>query len=176
MTHLFVLRAFLPDAIGDTHCGALAPLRDLLREELDRLFIKLRFPRYAIAPRDVETPSLRSTIERVLHEAALARGVPAEPPTEPIVLRGSFDPNGVHEIAERLGSAELATPAPWAALARLLPAETSAFARYQSSLIDVLDRLADADSGEFIEELQQRDDSALDAELDAVLAALRETA
>ncbi|HEY6326987.1 MAG TPA: hypothetical protein VIW73_10810 [Candidatus Cybelea sp.] len=175
VTHLFVVRAFLPDAIGDTHC-ALTPLRDLLREELDRLFIKLRLPRYAIAPRDIETPSLRSTIERVLHEAALARGVPAEPPTESIVLRGSFDTGPVHELAERLGSAELATATPWAGLARLLPNEASAFARYRSGLADVLDRLSDADSGEFIEELQQRNDAALDAELGALLAAQHETA
>ncbi len=175
VTHLFVLRAFLPDAVGETHCSALAPMRDLLREELDRLFIKLRLPRYAIAPRDVETPSLRSTVEHVLHEAALARGVPAEPPTDPIVLRGSFDPETMHELAERLSSAELATAAPWAALARLLPNETSAFARYQGGLIDVFDRLADADPGEFIEELQQREDAALDAALDAILAALHET-
>ncbi|HVR47710.1 MAG TPA: hypothetical protein VMT95_13855 [Candidatus Binatia bacterium] len=176
VTHLFVVRAFLPEAIGDTHCGALAPLRDLLREELDRLFIKLRLPRYAIAPRDVETPSLRSTIERVLHEAALARGVPADPPTESIALRGSFDSTPLHELAERLGSAELATAAPWAGLARLLPNETSAFARYRSGLVDVVDRLADADSSDFIEELQQRDVAALDAELDAMLSALHETA
>ncbi len=176
MTHLFALRAFLPDAIGDTHCGTLAPLRELLREELDRLFIKLRLPRYSIAPRDVETPSLRSTIERVLHEAARSRGVPAEPPTESAELRGSFDPDALHELADRLGAAELATAPPWAALARLLPNETSEFARYQSGLIDVLDRLADADSGEFMQELQQRDDDALDAALDAMFATLPETA
>ena len=176
VAHLFVVRAFLPDALGDTHCGALAPMRDLLREELDRLFIKLRLPRYAIAPRDIETPSLRATIERALHEAALARGVPAEPPTESIALRGRFDSATLHELAERLGSAELATATPWAALTRLLPNETSAFARYRGALADVLDRLADADSGEFIEELQQRSDAALDAELDAMLAALHETA
>ncbi len=176
VTHLFALRAFLPDAIGDTHCGTLAPLRELLREELDRLFIKLRLPRYSIAPRDVETPSLRSTIERVLHEAALARGVPAEPPTESAALRGSFDPDALHELADRLGAAELATAPPWAALARLFPNETSEFARYQSGLIDVLDRLADADSGEFMQELQQRDDDALDAALDAMFATLPQTA
>jgi uncharacterized repeat protein (TIGR01451 family) len=176
VTQLFVLRAFLPDAIGDTHCGALAPMRDLLREELDRLFIKLRLPRYTIAPRDLETPSLRSTIERALHETALARGVPADPPIESIALRGSFDRGLVHELAERLNTAELAVAAPWAALAHLLPNEAAPFARYQGSLIDALERLADADSGEFIQELQQGHDPALDAALDAMLAALHETA
>ena len=50
ITHLFALRAFLPDAIGDAHAAALPALHDALHEELDRLFIKLRLPSYAIAP------------------------------------------------------------------------------------------------------------------------------
>jgi len=176
VAHLFALRAFLPGAVGDTHSGALAAMRELLREELDRLFIKLRLPRYAIAPRDVETPSLRSTIERVLHEAALAHGVPAESPTDSIVLRGRFDPGAILELAERLSSAQLAGAAPWAALARLLPNETMPCAHYQSGLTHVLDVLADADSDEFIDALQRRGDAALDEALDAMVASLHETA
>jgi hypothetical protein len=176
VAHLFALRAFLPGAVGDTHSGALAAMRELLREELDRLFIKLRLPRYAIAPRDIETPSLRSTIERVLHEAALAHGVPAESPTDSIVLRGRFDPDAIHELGERLSSAQLAGAAPWAALARLLPNETMPCGRYQSDLTHVLDVLVGGDSDEFIDALQRRGDAALDETLDAMVASLHETA
>lgn len=172
VTQLFALRAFLPDAFGDTHAGALAILRDGLRDELDRLFIKLRVPNYAIAARDVETPSLRATIERVVHDAAAARGVPSEPPTAAVVLRGTFDPRELAVLAERLHDADLATATPWATLARLLPDATAQFAHYRTLLAAALDDLADADAGEFLDALARRRDGVLDAALDVVRTAL----
>jgi uncharacterized repeat protein (TIGR01451 family) len=172
VTHLFALRAFFPDAIGDTHAGTVAALRDALREELDRLFIKLRLPNYVIAPRDVETPSLRSTIERVLHDAGAARGVPAEPPAATLVLRGSFEPSEITELADRLHDAELASALPWAALARLLPDATAQLGHYRTLLVDRLDALAESDSGEFIDALQRKRDAALDGALDVLRTSL----
>jgi uncharacterized repeat protein (TIGR01451 family) len=172
ITHLFALRAFLPDAAGDAHGGALAALRDLLREELDRLFIKLRLPNYVIAPRDLETPSLRTTIERVLHEAAAARGVPAEAPAASLVLRGSFDPLELDDIVDRLENVELASAVPWTGLVRLLPDSTPQFANYRALLVERLDSLAELESAEFIDALQRKRDTVLDAALDVVRASL----
>lgn len=176
VTHLFALRAFLPDAIGDGHCAALAPLRESLREELDRLFIKLRLPRYAIAPRDVETPSLRATIVRLLHEAATAHGTPPEPASAALELRGSVNQDELSDIEERLGSAELAGALPWAALARLLPDAEPSYAAYRARLIETLDALAEDDAAEFIDALANRTDPALDEALDAMCASLHATA
>ena len=175
ITHLFALRAFLPEAIGDSRAGALAATRELLREELDRLFIKLRLPHYVPAERDVETPSLRSTIELLVREAGTARGLPAESPTAAIVLRGGFDPIELRDLGERLPTLPLACAAPWAALARLLPDETSAYATYRALLVETLDCFDDSDSTEFIDALQHRKEPALDAALDAMAAALHTT-
>ncbi len=172
VTHLFALRAFLPEAIGDGYCAALPATRDLLHEELDRLFIKLRLPSYAIAPRDIETPSLRSTIERLLQEIDGARGVPAESPTAAIVLHGSFESSEMHDLAERVGAAALATALPWAALARLLPDEAPEYAHYRTRLIERLDALEDSESNDFIDALQHANVAALDAALDAMCATL----
>jgi uncharacterized repeat protein (TIGR01451 family) len=172
VTHLFALRAFFPDAIGDTHAGTLAALRDAMREELDRLFIKLRLPNYVISPRDVETPSMRSTIERVLHDAGAARGVPAEPAAASVVLRGSYEPSEIAEMSERLHDCELACALPWAALARLLPDASPQFANYRSLLVERLDALADSDSSEFMDALQRRRDAALDGALDVLRTSL----
>jgi uncharacterized repeat protein (TIGR01451 family) len=172
VTHLFALRAFLPDAIGDTHCGGISPLRDCLREELDRLFIKLRLPSYAIAARDVETPSVRSAIERVLREASASRGVPSGSPHATVELRGSFLPHELHDFAERLPSCELAAATPWAALARLMPDEVPALAEYRSALTDALDALADSDAIEFIDALAHGREAELDGALDAALSSL----
>ncbi|MFY9720650.1 MAG: hypothetical protein WAK16_13510, partial [Candidatus Cybelea sp.] len=172
ITHLFALRAFLPEGIGDARAGALTATRELLREELDRLFIKLRLPHYVLAQRDVETPSLRSTIELLVREAGAARGIPAESPTASIVLRGGFDPSELRDLGERLSGAPLAAAAPWAALARLLPDETPAYASYRALLVKTLDRFDDSDSNEFIDALQHRQDPSLDAALDAMAASL----
>ncbi len=172
VTHLFALRAFMPDAIGDAHGGAVGSLRELLRDEFDRLFIKLRLPNYVIAPRDVETPSLRTTIERVLHEAGAARGTPAESPAAALVLRGGFDPLELADLSERLEEAPLAGALPWAALARFLPDATPQFAHYRALLIERLDALADADPSEFIDALQRKREAALDGALDVVRTSL----
>ncbi|MFY9740294.1 MAG: hypothetical protein WAK11_14765 [Candidatus Cybelea sp.] len=176
ITHLFAVRGFLPEGIGDGRCSALGATRELLREELDRLFIKLRLPLYVLTARDVETPSLRSTLERLVQEAGAARGVPAEAPTAALTLRGSFDPEELRELGERFAQAPLATALPWAALARLLPDETPACANYRALLLEALDGFESSDCDEFIDALQHRDDSQLDAALDAMAVSLHSMA
>jgi len=176
VSHLFAVRAFLPEAIGDAHCGALRALHESLREHLDRVFIKLRLPGYAPSARDVETPSLRATIERLLDEAAAARGVPGAAPTSAIELRGTFFPRELRELAETVASSELATAPPWTALARLLPDELPACARYRSQLIETLDSLSDERATDFLDALTNRRDSELDAALEEMTASLHATA
>jgi len=173
ITHLFALRGFLPDAVGDAHCASLSALRDSLREEFDRLFIKLRLPNYVIAPRDVETASLRATIGRVLDEAAAAHGLPAASPTAELELRGTFRPADLRDLAESLRESDLATSLPWSALARLLPDDAPPQAEYRDRLIESLDALRNCDSSEFIDALQHHQDAALDGALDAMSASLR---
>lgn len=176
ITHLFAMRAFFPEAIGDTHVGSLSSMRDGLRDELDRLFIKLRLPNYVIAARDIETPSMRATIERLLHDIAGSRGMPAETPNVTVVLRGTFDPSELTELGDRLGDAELASALPWAILARLLPDGTPQLAHYRAMLIERFDGFLEADTSEFLDALQRRRDIALDAALDVVRTSLHANA
>ncbi len=172
ITHLFALRAFFPDAIGDSHVGSVNAVRDMLREELDRLFIKLRLPNYVIAPRDIETPSLRAAVERLVHDVNTARGIPAETPASPIVMRGALDVEGIAQFADTLADAELASSIPWAVLARMLPDGTAQLAHYRKMLVERLDSFADLEASEFLDALQRRRDTALDAALDVVRTAL----
>ncbi len=176
ITHLFAMRAFFPEAIGDTHVGAVASMREMLRDETDRLFIKLRLPSYVIAPRDIETPSMRATLERLLHDTAAARSIPAETPGATVVLRGSYDPHAMAELGDRLAETELASALPWAILARFLPDGSAQFAHYRSMLVARLDSFVDADSTEFLDALQRRRDVALDAALDVVRTSLHANA
>ncbi|HEV7180464.1 MAG TPA: hypothetical protein VGN11_11355 [Candidatus Baltobacteraceae bacterium] len=172
VTHLFAVRGFFPDAIGDAHLGSLTSMRDTLREELDRLFIKLRVPSYVIAPRDIETPSLRSTLERLMHEMDDAHGLPPEAPGATFVVRGTLDIEGIVKQVDTLRDAQLASALPWAMLARTLPDGTAQLAHYRGLLIDRLDALADAEPSEFLDALQRRRDPALDGALDVVRTAL----
>jgi hypothetical protein len=172
VAHVFAIRVLLPDAIGSAHCAALSAVRDALREELDRLFIKLRLPSYALSERDVETPSLRASIKRLGYEASLATGAPADPPHDAQTFRGSFDPTDFDEASERLDSAALATAAPWSLLARLLPDRDDATARYRALLIRRLDEAASLDPADFLERLQHRADPELDRALEDVRALL----
>jgi hypothetical protein len=161
------LRAFFPDAIGDQHANAIVPQRDVLRDMLDRLFIKLRLPNYAIAARDIETPSSRATLERFLNEAAALRGTPAEPPASAAILRGEADAEALQDVADRIAEVPLASAQPWAALARLLPNGSEEGAAYRDGLTGVLDALAEAEPAEFLDVLQHQVYPHLDAALGA---------
>jgi uncharacterized repeat protein (TIGR01451 family) len=172
VTHLFSLRTLLPDAVG---CSGLAPApgTDVLREDLDRLFIKLRLPSYSIAPRDVESQSSRSAIERLLRDAAAAEGAPDDLPGCALTLRGSYDPAVIAQLIARIETAPLAGALPWSALARLMPDETPQARHYRTLLIERLDRFSQNDAPPFVETLQRWNDSVLDAALDVFIASLR---
>ncbi len=172
ITHLFAIRAFFPETLGDTHAGSVTAIREMLRDEFDRLFIKLRLPNYVIAARDIETPSLRATVERFVHDASTARGIPADVPGAAVILRGTLDAGGFGEIADTLSEAELASALPWTLLARALPDATPQLAHYRKMLVDRLDGLVDAESAEFVDSLQRRRDTALDAALDVLRTSL----
>lgn len=169
IAHLFAVRAFFPDAVGDRHGTLLGAQRDAMREVLDRLFIKLRLPNYAIVARDVETPSSRATLERFLGETAHARGTPPEPPGAR-VLRGEADGDAIADAVERLTGAPLGSALPWSALARLLPNELSEGAAYRDALVEALDALGDAEPAEFLDVLQRKPHRDLDAALRAFVA------
>ena len=172
VTHLFAIRAFFPEAIGDTHLGATASMREALRDETDRLFIKLQVPDRVIAPRDVETPSLRATLERLLHDVSGVRGTPAEMPGAALTLRGGFDPHELAELTERLSECDLATALPWAIMARLLPDASAQLAHYRTLLVARFDELAETEASEFLDALQRRREVTLDAALDVVRTSL----
>ncbi len=176
VTHLFAIRAFFPETIGDSHVSALTSVREMLRDETDRLFIKLRLPSYVIAPRDIETPSMRATLERLLHDITGARGTPAETPGAAVVLRGNYEPSEIAELADALAESELASATAWAVLARFLPDNSAQFAHYRGMLIERLDSFAEAENTEFLDALQRRRDVALDAALDVVRTSLQANA
>jgi hypothetical protein len=98
----------------------------------------------------------------------MAAGTPVDPPHDALILRGSYDPAEIEDAAERLEDAPLASAAPWALLARLLPDRNEGFARYRTLLVRRLDDAASLDPVEFLESLQNGADAALDAALEGL--------
>ncbi|MBV8581085.1 MAG: hypothetical protein JOZ86_10705, partial [Candidatus Eremiobacteraeota bacterium] len=65
VTHLFAIRTLLPTAfvgLNGEVSGKLAAERESLRGVVDRLFIKLRMPRYALTAKDLEDRASRSAL------------------------------------------------------------------------------------------------------------------
>ncbi len=174
VTHLFAIRAFFPDAIGSTAESALHEVRETLRETLDRLFIKLRLPNYVIAPRDLESASARAALEALL--GCVASNEPAPQLAGSVILSGAGDESELRALRDRLSEAPLATALPWAALARLLPADGEGLSHYREMLVSALDELVSSDETAFVDALQRRRYSVLDAALDVVRAQLANTA
>jgi len=170
--HLFALRALLPDAIGSAPLPSLDTLREGLRESLDRLFIKLRIPRYAMVERELETPILRASIEGAIADASLARGEPAPPTGGAASLTGHFNGEELRALLERFPEAPLASALPWLALAHLLPDERMPLARYRSALCATLDALVACEPTEFLDRLMRSSDERLDASLAGVRESL----
>ena len=146
-------------------------MREVLRESLDRLFIKMRLPEYRIVPRDLESAPARSVLERFLLDAGSARGTPPDAAGVVLTLRGSYDAADLAGLFASMQRARAATAAPWAALARLLPDSTAPARLYRTQLVQWLDGLLDASPDDFAEILDRRDRGG---EIDDAYAAFRE--
>jgi uncharacterized repeat protein (TIGR01451 family) len=166
VTHLFVIRAFFPDALSVRDDARLHDVRETLRETLDHIFIKLRMATYVIAPRDLESAASRDALDALLDDLD-----PQAPLTHlhgSLLLHGSIAPGEIDELRGRLNDAPLGTALPWAMLARLLPAEGDGLRNYRDLLIAALDELTGADETAFVDALQRKPYPVLGAALDVV--------
>ena len=171
VSHLFAIRAFVPNHVGGVDASALEAERSSLRESLDRLFIKLRLPHYTIAPRDIEGPAARATLEHFL--SALTDGNSGIPQSaDEHSFRGEVHAGELVELRARVRDAALGTALPWLALARCMPDALPELGNYRDVLSHALLELVPLDAMAFTEALQRRRYAVLDAALDVVRAKL----
>jgi uncharacterized repeat protein (TIGR01451 family) len=183
VTHLFAIRTLLPsDIVGVNGAvpAKLAAARDALRGVVDRLFIKLRMPRYALTAKDLEDRASRNAlIELVdaLDDAGPAPDLGAGDAA--VVLDG---PIVLERLTSQLTAIEndpLGSPRPWLALAELLPSRMvtppggEALGAYRSALIATFTNVAALPSEEFHRVLAGAQNASLDAALRDVRTALR---
>jgi uncharacterized repeat protein (TIGR01451 family) len=185
ITHLFAIRTLLPTAIvgvnGDVP-GKLAAEREALRGVVDRLFIKMRMPRYALTGKDLEDRSSRSALVelvRSLENSAATEETRAGEAA--VVMEGVIEVDRLTPHLADLDSDPLGSARPWLLLAELLP---SAFITpasggeemnaYRSALISTFTNVAALPNDEFHRVLRETQNAALDAALRDVRAALRD--
>jgi uncharacterized repeat protein (TIGR01451 family) len=184
ITHLFAIRTLLPTAFiglnGDIP-GKLVAEREALRGVIDRLFIKMRMPRYALTGKDLEDRSSRSALAELVR--ALQNATPAdeiEIGDAAVVLEGPIEVEPLMPHVASLESEPLGSARPWLILAHLLP---SAFVRprggeamntYRSALIATFTNVAALPFEEFHRVLAGTQNAALDAALRDVRLALRD--
>ncbi len=185
ITHLFVLRTLFPDGIaglnGDVS-AKFATERDALRSVVDRLFIKMRMPRYALTAKDLEDRASRTalidlvaTLRAATPSAALHDG------DGEIVIDGEIDRERIVTYLGALEADPLGNAQPWIVLAELLgttitwPGGSSeALAAYRTQLIATLMNVSALPLEEFHRVLTSSANAALDAALGDVRSALRD--
>ena len=184
ITHLFAIRTLLPTAFvglnGDVP-GKLAAEREALRGVVDRLFIKMRMPRYALTGKDLEDRTSRSALMELVH--ALENASPTEemhPGDATVILEGPVD---VAQLTPHLAALEndpLGTAKPWLLLAQLLPSSFvephggEAMNVYRSALISTFTNVAALPNEEFHRVLSGTQNAALDGALRNVRLTLRD--
>ncbi len=185
ITHLFAIRTLLPTAVvgvdGDVP-GKLAAEREALRGVVDRLFIKMRMPRYALTGKDLEDRSSRSALVELVH--ALHDSIQIEethPGDAAVVMEGVIDVDRLMPHLADLESDPLGSARPWLLLAELLPSSFitppsagEEMNAYRSALISTFTNVAALPNDEFHRVLRETQNAALDAALRDVRAALRD--
>ncbi|HEY6235875.1 MAG TPA: hypothetical protein VIW69_12305 [Candidatus Elarobacter sp.] len=184
ITHLFAIRTLLPTAfvgVNGEVPGKLAAEREALRGVVDRLFIKMRMPRYALTGKDLEDRASRSALVelvRALQDAQQTDETNAGDAT--VVLEGPIEVEQLVASVTALESDPLGSARPWLILAQLLPSTFvtppggEAMNAYRSALISTFTNVAALPNEEFHRVLAGTQNAALDAALRDVRAALRD--
>ena len=186
VSHLFVVRSFFPDGVFGLD-GEVTPKfgaqRDALRSVLDRLFIKLRLPRYALTAKDLEDRPSRDALMELIGAMRNARSMRdgGQPPQAATVrISGPVDRDRIVSRLTSLESEALGSALPWLVLAEFLGttitvdgATSEVLGSYRSALIAAFANVSALPLEEFHRVLAESSNPGLDAKLADVKAALR---
>jgi uncharacterized repeat protein (TIGR01451 family) len=184
--HLFALRMLFPERIAGLNGELEAKFtaeRDALRGVVDRLFIKMRLPRYALTAKDLEDRTSRMALVELVAALRLAKpGDGIAPLREPILVEGTIDRDRIVANLSALESEPLGGPRPWLVIAELLGERISwpgggvseALGVYRSALVATFLNVGALPIDEFHRVLTGSSNASLDAGLGDVRAALRD--
>jgi uncharacterized repeat protein (TIGR01451 family) len=176
IAHLMVIRALFPDTAEAPE--ATARLRQhtaRLNELVDRLFLKLRLPDVPLTPDDLETPTYRASLVRLIEALRTERGQ-KEPDRAGLRLAGFVEPRTLAAAAATLDRAKLVTAVPWMAVAMLMGTSlereglvVADFASYRDAVVRAFSELAELTATEFERALHEPSDVELEVGRENVL-------
>ena len=183
VAHLLALRALFPDRVGGADRLLRARLRshrEMLAELADRLFIKVRLPDFKLAPDDVETAELRSSLVALVEELA-ERNPERASLRSGLRLVESLDGLGLAASLQMLAKDNLATAAPWKVMAMLIGTTLERdggvvceFTAYRDALVGELTHRSGLDATGFEASLREPVDPMLDELRESMVRALAE--
>jgi hypothetical protein len=150
---------------------------------LDRLFLKLRLPRYALTAKDLEDRPSRNALMELIGAMRSARSMTegAMPPRAATVrISGPIDRDRIVSRLTSLESEALGSALPWLVLAEFLGttitvdgATSEVLGSYRSALIAAFANVSALPLEQFHRVLAESSNPGLDAKLTDVKAALR---
>ena len=184
ITHLFVVRSLLPETIigvsGRDLQGRIDTQRAALRNIVDRLFIKMRLPRYSLTAKDLEDRSARESLLELVQTLESVAPTAPLPLSGGIHIVGTIDLGDIAAHADGLENEPLGSAKPWGVLARMLGTSlewdddrSSAVGGYRDALIATLNSVAALPLSEFHRVLTTSSNAVLDARLEELKASLR---
>ncbi|MDQ6930004.1 MAG: hypothetical protein M3126_04985, partial [Candidatus Eremiobacteraeota bacterium] len=188
LPHLFAIRLFFPESIVNAPAEVEKSFRianRAMQNTLDRLFVRLRIPRYAITSKDLEDRdsrfALRQLVSTVIATGAREGGDGRAAGV--VRISGPVDTHDLRKLQSELESAPLGSAVPWQVAAAMLGStiyrdgdRSTAMGRYRAELISVLGTLHALPLEEFHRVLRDRPNRAVDDALHAVLENLRSAA
>jgi uncharacterized repeat protein (TIGR01451 family) len=184
LPHLIVLRALFPDDARGADGVLRARLRrhgELMSELIDALFIKLRMPEPDIAPEDLETRELRTSLRGVLEGLGRERFGAVSDMGGLMSLSGTVRHEELGAAVGALEREPLMTATPWLALSIVMGTrlerdgeDLGDFTAYRSLLQQTLAGMGRLSAAEFHAALTEPVDPRLDAEREALVEALAE--
>ncbi|MBV8244629.1 MAG: DUF11 domain-containing protein [Candidatus Eremiobacteraeota bacterium] len=187
LVHLFAIRRFFPETIVGADPDLDAAFKSenrAMQATLDRLFVRLRIPRYTLTAKDLEDRDMRVGLRQLVTRLLGAPfALPMEPAAGMLRLGGPIDLDHLRALSPELDSAPLGSAAPWSVAAAMLGTtiafdgkQSSVLERYRSELIEAFSTLRTLPMEEFHRVLRDSANRALDDSLANVIETLRTAA
>jgi uncharacterized repeat protein (TIGR01451 family) len=188
LPHLFAIRTFFPESAVNATAELEKSFRvsnRAMQNSLDRLFVRLRIPRYSLTAKDLEDRDSRFALRQLVSNLMAADARPSGDGRAPGVVRisGPVDTRYLRSLQSQLESAPLGSAVPWQVAAAMLGTtiyrdddRSGVMGTYRDALVSVLETLGNLPLEEFHRVLRDSANRALDDALAEVLETLRSAA
>jgi len=188
LPHLFAIRTFFPESAINATPDLEKSFRvsnRAMQNALDRLFVRLRIPRYSLTAKDLEDRDSRFALRQLVSTLVASEPRAGGDGRAPGLVRvsGPVDTRYLRTLQPQLESAPLGSAVPWQVAAAMLGTtiyrngdQSPVMGTYRDALLSVLGTVGSLPLEEFHRVLRDSANRELDDALAAVLETLRSAA